>query len=220
MILAGLIIAAIAALWLAYAAWLASAQNINYRQALVHAPLALVRRVDAHALRNARNENRVIYVVSHQSKIDPALMLALLPDETLHILDPYSARALWLEPWRELARTITFNPEHVFVSRRLVRVLRGSGRLCVYLPVSATPDTREFRLYRAISRIALRADAKVMPIHVSGSGDGKFSKLTVNALRPMTIEELIERNSESDMSSAALYKRVSEVATPPPAKAA
>ena len=220
MILAGLLFGGLLALWAAYAAWIASAQKITFHQALVHGPLALVRRVDARALRKARDESRVIYVVSHQSKIDPALMLALLPDETLHILDPYSARALWLEPWRELARTITFNPEHVFVSRRLVRVLRGSGRLCVYLPVSATPDTRAFRLYRAISRIALRADAKVMPIHVSGSGDGKFGKLTVNALQPMTIEELIERSSEQDTSSAALYKRVSEAVTPPPAKAA
>lgn len=220
MILAGLLIGGFIAAWLAYAAWLASAQKITFHQAFVHAPLALIRRVDARALRNARDESRVIYVVSHQSRIDPALMLALLPDETLHILDPYSARTLWLEPWRELARTITFNPEHVFVSRRLVRVLRGSGRLCVYLPVTATPDTRAFRLYRAISRIALRADAKIMPIHISGSGEGSFGKLTVTALRPMTIEELVERSSEPDTTSAALYKRVNEAATQPPAKAA
>ena len=56
----------------------------------------------------------VIYVVAHQSKIDPAMMLALLPENTLHILDDYSANAAWLEPFRNLARTIVFNAEHVF----------------------------------------------------------------------------------------------------------
>ena len=41
-----------------------------------------------------------------------ALMLSLLPEQTLHILDEDSAKAAWLEPWRELARTIAFNAEH------------------------------------------------------------------------------------------------------------
>ena len=61
-------------------------------------------------------------------------MLALLPENTLHILDDYSANAAWLEPFRSLARTIVFNAEHVFVSRRLVRQLKGNGRLAVYFP--------------------------------------------------------------------------------------
>lgn len=212
MILAALLIGIVIAAWLVYAAFLASKQKISFHQAFVHAPLALLRRVDAGALRAARDENRVIYLVTHQSRIEPALMLALLPHETLHILDPYSARALWLEPWRELARTITFNPEHVFVSRRLVRVLRGTGRLCVYMPADAAPDTRAFRLYRAVARIALRAEAKIMPIHVVGSGSA-LGKLTVTALKPMTIEELVERSSGAGSSSAALYERVNEAAS-------
>lgn len=212
MILAVLLIGGFTAVWVAYAAWLAAQQKITFHQAFVHAPIALLRRVNAKALRNAGDEGRIIYVVTHQSRVDPALMLALLPRETLHILDPYSARALWLEPWRELARTITFNPEHVFVSRRLVRVLRGSGRLCVYMPVDAGPDTRAFRLYRAVARIAMRAEAKVMPIHVSGSGQGSFSALRITALKPMTMEELVERSAGQGTSSSALYERVSEAA--------
>ncbi|TYR32797.1 2-acyl-glycerophospho-ethanolamine acyltransferase [Mesorhizobium microcysteis] len=225
MILAGLIVAGIATLWLAAAAWLVFDQKISFRQAILHAPLALVWRIDGRSLRNVRNTTSVIYVVSHQSRLDPALMLALLPEDTLHILDERSAKAGWLEPWRSLARTIAFNPEHVFVSRRLVRVLRGGGKLCVYMPPDVEPDTREFRLYRAVARIALRAEAKVVPIHVAGSRNLPFSllpkeaaprrlfpALTVHALPPATISELVTRyQPEPGTSSGALYGRVTEV---------
>ncbi|TIW38205.1 MAG: 2-acyl-glycerophospho-ethanolamine acyltransferase, partial [Mesorhizobium sp.] len=102
--------------------------------------------------------------ISHQSRFEPALMLSLLPDDTLHILDDASARSPWLEPWRELGRTIAFNAEHVFVSRRLVRVLKGKGRLAVYLPDAVEPDVKSFRLFRAITRIAMQADASIVPI--------------------------------------------------------
>ena len=224
MILAGLIVAGIATAWLGLAAWLSYIQRIGFRQAFLLAPLAAVWRVDAAALRKAAETRSVIYVVSHQSRLDPALMLSLLPDDTLHILDTYSARTMWLEPWRELARTSAFNPEHMFVNRRLVRVLRGGGRLCVYMPADIRPDSRTFRLYRAVARIALKAEAKVVPVHVEGAAGLPFAlvprgearrrllpKLVVRALEPLTIGELVARNrQEQATSSGALYHRVEE----------
>ncbi|MGO4839879.1 2-acyl-glycerophospho-ethanolamine acyltransferase, partial [Rhizobiaceae sp. 2RAB30] len=100
--------------------------GIGFRQALFYVPFKLVYPIADRRIRIARDAKPpVIYAIVHQSRIDPALMLALLPQDTLHILDPNSAAAGWLEPWRELARTIAFNAEHVFVSRRLVRHLRG-----------------------------------------------------------------------------------------------
>ena len=234
MILAGSIVAAIAVVWIAFAAWLAHAQRISFRQAFLFAPLAAIWRVNARALRGAAKARSTVYVVSHQSRLDPALMLALLPDDTLHILDDHSAKAGWLEPWRGLARTIAFNPEHVFVSRRLVRVLRGGGTLCVYMPPDIQPNTRTFRLYRAVARIALRAEAKVVPVHVSGARNLPFSlvpraeaprrpfaKLTVRALEPATIGELVARSeAEQSTSSGALYGRVEEARADDEASAA
>ena len=219
MIIAGIVIGGLLVAWLGYAAWIATNQQITFHQAFVHTPIALARRVDARALRGIGRQGRVIYVVSHQSRVDPALMLALLPDDTLHILDERSATAAWLEPWRALARTITFKPEHIFVSRRLVRVLRGGGQLCVYMPPDAVPDSRGFRLYRAVARIALRAEARVVPIHVAGNHAHWLGKLTVRALKPMTIEELVERTG-AGTSSGVLYERVAEARSAEEKKAA
>ncbi|TIX53725.1 MAG: 2-acyl-glycerophospho-ethanolamine acyltransferase, partial [Mesorhizobium sp.] len=141
----------------------------------------------------------------------------------LHILDDASARSPWLEPWRELGRTIAFNAEHVFVSRRLVRVLKGKGRLAVYLPDAVEPDVKSFRLFRAITRIAMQADASIVPIFIAGARDLPvsltpadraprhwFPRLAISVLEPMTIAELVARNPDQASNTNALFDRFAE----------
>src|SRR4051812_13613662 len=170
MILTGAMLLAIVLAVLSVAAVLKAQLGLSFAQAVLYAPLKLVWNIDDRRIRVARQApTPVLYAVLHQSKLDPALMLSLLPEQTLHILDEVSARSTWLEPWRELARTIAFNAEHVFVSRRLVRHLRGRGRLAVYFPDAIEPDAKAFRLYRAVARIAVKAEAKVVPIVIGGA---------------------------------------------------
>ncbi|MBZ9823050.1 AMP-binding protein [Mesorhizobium sp. CA4] len=198
--------------------------DLRFTQALLYVPFKLAYRIADNRMRIARSaKTPVIYVVSHQSRIEPALMLSLLPDDTLHILDEASARSPWLEPWRELARTIAFNAEHIFVSRRLVRVLKGKGRLAVYLPDNVEPDVKSFRLFRAITRIAMQADATIVPIFVAGTRDLPvsltpkekaprhwFPRLSVSVLEPMTIAELVARNPDMASNTNALFDRFAE----------
>ncbi|RWI99063.1 MAG: 2-acyl-glycerophospho-ethanolamine acyltransferase [Mesorhizobium sp.] len=198
--------------------------DLRFTQALLYVPFKLAHRIADDRIRIARNARTpVIYVVSHQSRIEPALMLSLLPDDTLHILDEASARSPWLEPWRELARTIAFNAEHLFVSRRLVRVLKGKGRLAVYLPDDVEPDVKSFRLFRAITRIAMQADARIVPIFVAGARDLPmsltpadkaprhwFPRLSLSVLEPMTVAELVARNPDMASNTNALFDRFAE----------
>lgn len=225
MVLASAIVLGFIAAWMLAAAVVMSRRGIRFRQALLYLPLKLLYRVQGDTMHQARHaEAPVIYVISHQSRLEPALMLSLLPEQTLHILDDASARAFWLEPWRELGRTIAFNAEHVFVSRRLVRVLRGKGRLAVYLPDAVEPDVKSFRLFRAVARIAMQADARIVPVFVSGARHLPFSltpaeraprhwfqRLRVVALAPMTMAELLQRAGYNQTTTAnALFDRVAE----------
>ncbi|BCH25851.1 AMP-binding protein [Mesorhizobium sp. L-8-3] len=199
--------------------------GIGFRQALFYVPFKLAYPIADRRIRIAREAKPpVIYAIVHQSRIDPALMLALLPQDTLHILDPESAAAGWLEPWRELARTIAFNAEHVFVSRRLVRHLRGKGRLAVYFPDAVEPDMKAFRLYRAVARIATKADARIVPIFIGGARHLPFSftpaekaprhwfpRLTPVALEPVSLAELVERPDGQQTTAAnALFDRTAD----------
>ncbi|RAZ82449.1 2-acyl-glycerophospho-ethanolamine acyltransferase [Mesorhizobium hawassense] len=218
-LLAGLVFA-----WLLIAVIERFRLDLRFTQALLYVPFKLAWRIADNRIRIARSaKTPVIYVVSHQSRIEPALMLSLLPDDTLHILDGASARSPWLEPWRELARTIAFNAEHVFVSRRLVRVLKGKGRLAVYLPDNVEPDVKSFRLFRAVTRIATQADARIVPIFVAGTRDLPFSltpkekaprhwfrRLSVSVLEPMTVAELVARNPDMASNTNALFDRFAE----------
>jgi len=194
-------------------------------QALLYVPFKLAWRIRDRRIAIARDTAApVIYAVTHRSRVDPALMLSLLPNDTLHILDERSARSTWLEPWRELARTIAFNAEHVFVSRRLVRVLKGRGRLAVYFPEAVEPDVKSFRLYRAVTRIAMQADARIVPIFVGGanalplaltpaSGLRRrwFPRLSISVLEPMTVEELVALNGSGSASTTnAVFDRIAE----------
>ncbi len=226
MVLGITILGFIAALWLAAALYPVIRHGISFRQGLLYAPLQLIYSIDDRQIALARKcRTPVIYVVLHRSALDPALMLALLPDTTLHILDERSAAAAWLEPYRDIAPTIAFNAEHVFVSRRLVRRLKGGGRLAVYIPDEIEPDPKEFRLYRAIARIASQADARIVPIDIAGARNLPFSNtpaakvarrwfpcLTIRALEGRTIGELVEQAGENRTTRAhALFDRLAEL---------
>lgn len=191
----------------------------------MYLPLKLIWRVSDGRMRTARRANApVIYAVAHQSQMDPALMLTLLPDDTLHILDEASAKSGWLEPYRALARTITFNAAHVFVSRRLVRHLKGNGRLAVYFPQTVEPDARALRLFRAVARIAARADADIVTVHVARSQflpwsrlpedeapRRRFPKLVAASLEPISLEAFATRGNRPPTSlTNALLDRIAE----------
>lgn len=224
MILALALIVALVALYVALAAWLSVSRKMTFRQAVFYLPLKILYRVDDTSISEAQGATApVIYVVTHQSRLDPAMMLSLLPADTLHILDAASSKAAWLEPWRELARTIAFNTEHLFVSRRLVRHLRGRGRLAVYLPEAEDPmPPRLQSLYRAVARIAGRGEASVVAIYVHGHRRerpkviradavhfGLFRKLTISALPPVKLGDVAE---PSATPSNALSRRAREAA--------
>src|SRR5690554_4975834 len=99
-----IIIALIVGLWLAVALWRMNALRLTFQQALLYAPLSILFSVKDEEIQAARQAQApVIYAIWHSSRLEPALMLSLLPDDTLHILDTDSAQAWWLDPWRSLA---------------------------------------------------------------------------------------------------------------------
>lgn len=226
MVTAALIVVGVAALYILAAIIEHNRLGISIRQGLLYLPLKLAYRIGDGRTKIARQaEPPVIYAISHQSRLEPALMLSLLPDNTLHILDEVSARAWWLEPWRELARTIAFNASHVFVSRRLVRHLKGKGRLAVYFQQIDETDAKAFRLYRAVARIARKAGASIVPVVVDGAhrlpfalapaGEGSkrslLPKLGISVLEPLTLAELSERSERAAANASfALFDRVEE----------
>lgn len=184
-----------------------NATGIRFRQALYLAPLKIVYRIDTHRLRRANSgDGATIYAISEQSKLDPALYLALLPEETLHVLDPASADSWLVQTFRTLARSVVFDKEHMIANRRLVRHLKGGGKLAVYLPEGVEPDATGFRLFRAVTLLARKSNARIVPLYLRNgrflpssftpapkAPRQRFPILSVHALPGRRIDSLTEK---------------------------
>jgi acyl-[acyl-carrier-protein]-phospholipid O-acyltransferase/long-chain-fatty-acid--[acyl-carrier-protein] ligase len=222
----GLCIAVIAA-GLAVAALREMSNSGNdFRQALYFAPLKLIYRIDTRAMPRARDADRpVIYTISEQSKLDPAVYMALLPGDTLHILDPASAGNWLVETFRAVAKSVVFDREHMVSNRRLLRHLKGNGRLAVYFPENVEPDSKEFRLYRAVALLARKSNARVVPFHLknarflpssftpaSKAPRRRFPKLSVHTLPAERLDRLVEKTGRMFTTSVnALFDRMALV---------
>lgn len=218
------IIAAALAVGLAAAALAEIRSNgIGLRRALYFAPLKLLYRIDTHRMRRAkRTDGAVIYVISEQSRLDPAIFMALLPGETLHILDPACAGSWVVQSFRTLARSVVFDKEHMVTNRRLVRHLKGKGKLAVYLPGSVEPDAATFRLYRAVTLLARKSNAQIVTLQLknarflpssftpaSRAPRQRFPALSVHALAPERIDTLVEHAGKARVTPVnALFDRV------------
>ncbi|MEO1701621.1 MAG: AMP-binding protein [Pseudomonadota bacterium] len=199
--------------------------GISWKQALCLSPLSALYRFDNSSLSASNRAKRpIIYAISEQSRLDPALYMASLPEETLHVLDPASAN-FWPTSWfRDLARTVVFDKEKMIANRRLLRHLKGGGRLAVYFPTGVEPDRKTFRLYRAVTLLARKSGARVVPIHTRGARflpssftpstkapRQRFARLRTHTLPAMDMAAIIEQRGRDFSSPAnALFDRMAQ----------
>lgn len=197
--------------------------KIRFRQALYFAPLKLIYRIDTRGARHMNDAaGPVIYAICEQSKLDPAICQALLPEATLHVLDPASADNWLVQTFRTLAKSVVFDKEHLVANRRLLRHLKGKGRLAVYLPEAVEPDAAGMRLYRAVTLLARKSNASVVPIFIGNSRflpssftpvskapRKRFARLSVHALPAERIDTLVERAGKAFVTpSNALFDQM------------
>ncbi|MEM0898597.1 MAG: AMP-binding protein [Pseudomonadota bacterium] len=188
----------------------------TWRQALALTPLKVFYRLDTSRIGKTSDiAGPLIYVISEQSKLDAAIMLATLPDDTLHVLKPETSQNWLVSSHRSLARSVVFDKERLIANRRLLRHLKGGGRMAVYVPENVEPSAEEFRLFRAITLLARKAKARIQPIHISGSRflpssftpeekapRQRFPALAVHALPTETISSLAEKGGPLPLPAA------------------
>lgn len=204
----------------------AGALGISMSRALALTPLKLVNRLDTRALETARAASKpTLYTISAQSHLDPAIFLAALPDDTLHVLSPEAAAHWAVSTMRGSARTVVFDKDKMIANRRLIKHLKGGGKLAVYVPPAVEPDADGFRLYRAVAIMARKTGAVIMPMRVEGSRflpssiipadqspRRRFVRLKIEALPAQTIDGLIEKRGRAFVNPAnALFDAMAQL---------
>lgn len=226
--MATLLLAVIAILAIAFIvlAWTVKSRlDVSWRQALAVLPFKLLYGLDTHNFSPARKAERpVIFAISEQSRLDPAVFLSILPEGTLHVLDPESAKHRVVGWYRSLSRSVVFNKEKMISNRRLIKHLKGGGRLAVYFPAHVEPGEKEFRLYRAVSLMARMTGAQIVPLHIRNARflpssftpadkapRQRFPDLSVHALSPHNINEMVEHRGREFVTPAnALFDRIAQ----------
>ena len=219
------IVTALAAGWIGFAFWFASRLGIGFGQALVFVPVSLALRIDISMLRpNPKTSGPVIHAISHQSAFDAALMMLVLPKDTLHILDPRAANNWLAGMLRSVVRSVVFSPEQLSGDHRLLSQLKTGGQIAVYLPKDVEPDAKAFRLFRIAARLAKVTNAAVHAIHVGGSRQlpssytptdeaprRPFGPLRIATRPPQAIGALVAEQGVAASSPAnALFDRLAE----------
>ncbi len=200
-------------------------RKLSFPQAFWYLPLKLMYRIDDKSLRHTGDTSGpLVYVISHQAQFDAALMMALLPASTLHILDPRAAGNRLVTFLRPLARTTVFAPDQILKNRRVFSQLQMGAHIAVYMPAPVEPDARSFRLYRAVARMATAANAKVVAIH---AGNTRFlpssfhprdempcnylPKIEISARPAETIEAMLQKAGVAASNPGnALFDRLAE----------
>ena len=205
--------------------YLSFTRRLSLPQAFWYLPLKIIYRIDDQSIRDLGTvPGPVIYVISHHASFDAALMMALLPADALHILDPRAASDKVVNFFRPLARSTVFAPDQILKNRRVFSQLIMGAKIAVYMPHPVEPDAKTFRLYRAVARMATAADAKVVAIHagnsrfLSSSFHPKdelprswFPRLKVSARSAETIDEMLEKAGVAASNPAnALFDRLAE----------
>ncbi|QBK30265.1 2-acyl-glycerophospho-ethanolamine acyltransferase [Roseitalea porphyridii] len=198
----------------------------SWRQALALVPLKLLTRLDTRGLQPVRNsDGPVIFAVNEQARLDPAICLAALPDDTLHVLDPASADHFIVGAYRSLGKAVVFDKEKMLANRRLITHLKRGGRLAVYFPDAVEPDRAAFRLYRGVALLARKTGATIVPVTVRNSRFLRSSftaedkapralwpKLRLHALPAAPMSDIVAmRGREWTTPANALFDRMAEL---------
>lgn len=215
---------ALVAAWLVYAALLMSRIGNSFSQSLLYAPLKLALRIDDGLAGETRTDTGpLIRAISHQSGFDAGLMMLILPNDTLHILDPRSANHWLVTLVRPLVRSTVFSSEQISGDHRLRSQLKAGGSVAVYLPYQVEPDAKTFRIFRVVTRLAKSTAAFIHAFHIAGSrqlpssftpsdeAPRRFGPLRIGARPAQALGTIMmEQGVGSSSPANALFDRLAE----------
>ncbi len=121
--------------------------------------------------------DRLIIAANHVSRLDEALLWALLPDERVIIVRPYGALYWWTRPLLALIPHLVVDVTHSHYLRDIRNCL-DEGKRPVGFPEGRMSVTGALmKVHEAAAVVAEKADALILPVHISGPQYSVFGLL-------------------------------------------
>jgi acyl-[acyl-carrier-protein]-phospholipid O-acyltransferase/long-chain-fatty-acid--[acyl-carrier-protein] ligase len=120
---------------------------------------------------------RVLIVANHTSFLDAVLLVVFLPDRLTFAIDPRIAGLWWVRPFLAFVDVLQVDPTSPFSTKSLIGVLRAGRRAVIFPEGRITVTGALMKIYHGPAFVADRAEAAILPLHISGAQYTPFSLL-------------------------------------------
>lgn len=126
-------------------------------------------RIEVHGIEHLKESGeRALIVSNHASLLDAPILAAFLPGKPMFALNTRVAQWWWVKPWLKLVDAFPIDPTNPYSIKALVEELK-KGKHCVIFPEGRLSTTGALmKIYDGPGMIADKADAKIVPVHLSG----------------------------------------------------
>ncbi len=132
-------------------------------------------------LKGAENINdagdRVIVVANHTSFLDALLLWAFLPMELTFAINTQIHKQWYVRLIKGMVHMFALDPVNPLSLRSLVRRLRQGGAVVIFPEGRITVTGALMKIYQGPGLVALKADAQILPVTISGAMYTPFSRM-------------------------------------------
>lgn len=135
-------------------------------------------RVEVRGIENYHAAGRrAVVVANHTSYLDGPLLSAYLPDRATFAVNSNIAMRWWMKPAFALYDIAAIDPANPMALRTLVDAAKSGHRVVIFPEGRISITGSLMKIYEGPGTIAQLADARVLPVRISGAQYSIFSKL-------------------------------------------
>ncbi len=147
-------------------------------KALLRFIFSRIYRVQVHGLDQIRQEQGpVIVVANHTSFIDAALLYTFLPMDFLFAINTHIANHWYVRFLQRFIKLFPMDPTNPLSMRALIRKVQEGQNVVIFPEGRITVTGSLMKIYQGPGLVALKTQAKVLPVCIHGAQYTPFSRL-------------------------------------------
>lgn len=158
-----------------FAAYLLKSLPFNFTKNTVRNILIWLYRVDLHGIDNFRKSGkRVVIICNHTSLLDVILLASFLPGRFIFAVDST------VEEWKvfkiigRYAKRFPMDVTNPFGLKSMIKLINQGERCIVFPEGRITTQGGIMKIFEGSAIVAMKANAVLLPIHISGAVHTKF----------------------------------------------
>ncbi len=120
---------------------------------------------------------KTLIIANHSSFLDGILLAAFLPEKPVFVVHRESTNSYFFKLFLRSVEYLKVDPEHPMAMRRVINVLNTGKPLVIFPEGRVTVTGSLMKLYAGAAFAALKTQATIIPVQISGAQYSYFSRL-------------------------------------------